>query len=121
MSVNWRHILAIPVPTVLTKMAASTAHVVKALRVMDSTAQVKLTDELLTCSIAREFMDQDHDAVVAVTTESFSFVMQTSMSVRVMTPTDVMRMHSALTQWGVIPAPVILATLKMELPVQVSY
>ena len=66
-------------------------------------------------------MDQDHDAVVAVTIESFSFVMQTSMSVRVMTPTDVMRVHSAPTQRGVIPAPVILATLEMGSTVQVSY
>ena len=64
-------------------------------------------------------MDQDHDAVVAVTTESFSFVMQTSMSV--MNPTDVMRMHSALTQWEASPAPAILVTLEVELPVQVSY
>ena len=49
-----------------------------------------------------------------------STVIQISMSVRVMTPTTVMRMHSALTQWGVIPAPATLATLEMVLPVQVS-
>ena len=64
-------------------------------------------------------MDQDHDAVVAVTTESFSFVMQTSMSV--MNPTTVMRMHSALTQREASPAPATLATLEMESTVQVSY
>ena len=40
MSVNWRHIHAIPMPVALTQMAASTAHVGKALRVMGSTAQV---------------------------------------------------------------------------------
>ena len=37
----------IPVPSALTPMAASTAHVKKALRVMDSTVQVKLTDGLI--------------------------------------------------------------------------
>ena len=42
-----------------------------------------------------------------------------SMSVRVMTPTTVMRMHSALTQRGVIPAPATLATLEMESTAQV--
>ena len=40
MSVNWRYILAVPMPTVLTQMAASTAYVGKALKVMDSTVQV---------------------------------------------------------------------------------
>ena len=40
MSVNWRYILAVPMPTVLTQMAASTAHVGKALKAMDSTVQV---------------------------------------------------------------------------------
>ena len=42
------------------------------------------------------------------------------MSVRVMIPTAVMRMHSALTQTGVIPALVNLATLEMVSLVQVS-
>ena len=42
------------------------------------------------------------------------------MSVGVMTPTTVMRMHSALIQRGVTPAPAILATLEMESLVQVS-
>ena len=37
-----------------------------------------------------------------------------------MTPTTVMRMHSALTQMGVIPALATLATLEMDTPVQVS-
>ena len=46
--------------------------------------------------------------------------MQISMSVRVMTPTTVMRMHSALTQRGVIPAPAILVTWEMESAVQIS-
>ena len=51
----------------------------------------------------------------------FFFVcyMQISMNVGVMTPTTVMREHSALTQWGVTPAPVTLATLEMESAVQV--
>ena len=40
MSVNWRHIHAAPMPTVLTQMAASTAHVGKALKEMGSTVQV---------------------------------------------------------------------------------
>ena len=35
------------------------------------------------------------------------------MSVRVMTPTTVMRMHSAPTQWEASPAPANLATLEM--------
>ena len=42
------------------------------------------------------------------------------MNVRVMTPTTVTRMHSALTQRGVIPALVNLATLEMVSLVQVS-
>ena len=45
--------------------------------------------------------------------------MQISTSVRVMTPMTVMRMHSALTQRGVTPAPAILVTLEMESTVQV--
>ena len=49
-----------------------------------------------------------------------SIVMQTSMSVRLMTPTTAMRMHKALTQWGVTPALVTLATLEMDSTVQVS-
>ena len=40
MSVNWGHIHAIPMQTVLTLMAASTVHVEKALKEMDSIAQV---------------------------------------------------------------------------------
>ena len=59
-------------------------------------------------------MDQYHDTAVAVTTEFIFFVMQISMNVRVMTPTTVMRMHSAPTQWGVTPAPAILDTVEME-------
>ena len=39
-SVNWRHIHAIPMPTALTQMAASTALVGKALKAMGSTVQV---------------------------------------------------------------------------------
>ena len=42
------------------------------------------------------------------------------MSVRLMTPTTVMRMHSALTQWGVTPALVTLVTLEMVSAAQVS-
>ena len=42
------------------------------------------------------------------------------MNVRVMTPTTVMRMHSALTQRGVSLAPATLATLEMVSLVQVS-
>ena len=41
------------------------------------------------------------------------------MSVRVMTPTTVMRMHSALTQREVIPAPATLATLETVSTAQV--
>ena len=40
LSVNWRHIHAVPMPTVLTVMAALTAHVGKALKEMGSTVQV---------------------------------------------------------------------------------
>ena len=39
-SVNWRHIHAAPMPTVLTQMAALTAHVWKALKEMGLTVQV---------------------------------------------------------------------------------
>ena len=75
----------------------------------------------MTCCIVKEFMDQHHDTAVAVTTEFIFFVMQISMSVRLMTPTTVMRMHSALTQWGVTPALVTRDILKMESTVQVRY
>ena len=74
----------------------------------------------MTCCIVKEFMDQHHDAAVAVTTEFISFVMQISMNVRLMSPTTVMKMHSALTQWGVTSAPATLATLEMVSTVQVS-
>ena len=47
--------------------------------------------------------------------------MQISMSVGVMTQTTVMRMHNALTQRGVIPAPATLVTWEMESTVEVSY
>ena len=40
MSVNWRYIHVIPVPTALTQRVVSTVHVGKALRVMGSTVQV---------------------------------------------------------------------------------
>ena len=46
--------------------------------------------------------------------------MQMLMNVRGM-KTTVMRMHSALTQRGDIPALATLATLEMESTVQVSY
>ena len=32
-----------------------------------------------------------------------------------------MRMHSALTQWEITPAPATLATLEMVLPAEVGY
>ena len=51
---------------------------------------------------------------------SISAFMQTSLSVRVMTPTTVMRMHSALTQRGVSAVPATLVTLEMESLVQVQ-
>ena len=52
MSVNWRYIHAIPVPTVLTQMAASTVHVGKALRVMGLPVQVcKISILLLSAEI----------------------------------------------------------------------
>ena len=40
MNVNWRHIHAVSMPTAQTQMAALTAHVVMALKVMGSTVQV---------------------------------------------------------------------------------
>ena len=51
----------------------------------------------------------------------FCTSLQISMSVRVMTSTTVMRMHSALTQREVSPAPATLATLEMVSTVQVRY
>ena len=42
-SVNWRHIHAAPMPTVLTQKVASTAHVERALKEMGSTVQVNST------------------------------------------------------------------------------
>ena len=73
----------------------------------------------MTCYIVKEFMDQYHDTAVAITTEFIFFVMQILMSVRLMTPTTVMRGHSAITQLGVTPALVILVTLGMVSTVQV--
>ena len=43
------------------------------------------------------------------------------MNVRLMTPTTVMRMHSALTQWEASTAPASLATLEMVSLAQVRY
>ena len=43
MSVNWRYIHAIPMPTALTQRAALSAHVGKALKAMGSTVQVQST------------------------------------------------------------------------------
>ena len=43
MSVNWRHIRAVPMPTVLIQRVASTAHVGKASKEMGSTVQVNST------------------------------------------------------------------------------
>ena len=40
MSVNWRHIHAIPMPTAPTQMAASTVHVWKVLKEMELSVQV---------------------------------------------------------------------------------
>ena len=59
-------------------------------------------------------MDQYCDTAVAVTTEFIFFVMQILMSVRLMTPTTVMRMQTALTPWEITPALVTLVTLEME-------
>ena len=41
MSVTWRPIHVIPMPTVLIQWVASTAHVQKALKEMESTVQVR--------------------------------------------------------------------------------
>ena len=41
MSVNWRYIHAIPMPTALTQMVASTVHVERVLKAMASTVQVR--------------------------------------------------------------------------------
>ena len=46
MSVNWRHIHAVPMPTALTQMAALTAHVGKASKEMGSTVQVCMINVL---------------------------------------------------------------------------
>ena len=46
--------------------------------------------------------------------------MQILISVRLMTSTTVMRMHSALTQRGITAVPATLATLEMESAVEVS-
>ena len=49
------------------------------------------------------------------------YLTQTSMSVRMMSSTTVVRMQTALTQREVSPAPATLATLEMESFVLVSY
>ena len=51
---------------------------------------------------------------------NFYSTVQISMSVTAVTWTIVMRMHSAITQREVLPAPAILATLEMGSAVQVS-
>ena len=50
MSVNWRYIRAIPVPTALTQMEASTVHVEKALKEMGLPVQVCTISILLLCA-----------------------------------------------------------------------
>ena len=75
----------------------------------------------MTCYIVKEVIDHYRDTAVAVTTEFIFFVMQISMSVRLMTLTTVMRMHSALIQLGVTPALVTLVTLEMVSTVQVGH
>ena len=75
----------------------------------------------MTCYIVKEFMDQYRDTAVAVTTELIFFVMQILMSVRLMTPTTVMKMQTVQTQRGVTTALVTLVTLEMESAVQVGH
>ena len=75
----------------------------------------------MTCYIVKEFMDQYRDTAVAVTTEFIFFVMQILMSVRLMTPTTVMKMQTVQTQRGVTTALVTLVTLEMESAVQVGH
>ena len=53
-------------------------------------------------------------------TSNFSSTVQILMSVTIRITTPVMRMHSALTQWGVSHVCVNLAILEMEGTVQVS-
>ena len=43
MSVSWSYIHAVPMPTAMIQLGASTAHAGMALRVMDSTVQVNST------------------------------------------------------------------------------
>ena len=54
--------------------------------------------------------------------EHFSvfFFVQTSMSAKLISYTTVMRMHSALTEWGVISASATLATVEMANTAQVE-
>ena len=70
--------------------------------------------------IVQVIITDQHDAIFCAIVNYLLCFMQTSMSVRVMTPTTVMRMHSALTQREVSTAPATLATLEMESTVQVS-
>ena len=54
-----------------------------------------------------------HITTIDGETLSYFCFMQILMSVGVMTPTTVMRMHSALIPWEITPVPAILATLEM--------
>ena len=102
MNVNWRYIHAVPMPTALTQMAASTVHVGKALKAMDSTVQV-----------------DNYTNTVYCYGYFFNTLLQTFQSVKEVW-TVVIQMQLVQIQSGVTTVCATLALLEMDLHVQVS-
>ena len=102
MSVNWRYIHAVSMPTAPTQMAALTAHVGKALKEMDSTVQV-----------------DNYTNTVYSHGDFFNVLLQTFRSVKEAW-TIVIQMQLAQTHSEVMTVCATLALLEMDLHVQVS-
>ena len=102
MNVNWRYIHAVSMPTVPTQMEASTAHVGKALKAMDSTVQV-----------------DNYTNTVYCYGNFFNTLLQTFQSVKEVW-TVVIQTQLVQIQLGVTTVCATLALLEMDLHVQVS-
>ena len=105
MSVNWRYIHAVLMPTVLTQMAASTAHVRKASKEMGSTVQVNFT-----------FV---HKLYMHMIDNKFYLLLQIFQSVKEGWMA-VTQMQLAQTQLEVMSAIATLGSLEMDIHVLVS-
>ena len=74
MSVNWRYIHAVPMPSALTKMEASTAHVGKALKEMGSTVQVQSVCTVLQKCLERNPSNANTIVTTAMCPEYGAFI-----------------------------------------------